>query len=266
MSARPPDPFMPRQPAVHPGVQPAAQPGVQSAAHPGAPPQHPAAHQPRSPQERYAAAQAAEQASRQAATNPAATPLTVTEKPAAKSREGFWKPVSTAGLVAFIMGTAWLALLIKTDKDGFIQVIDSFNLVVHEFGHPLFANFGEEPGWWGGTIAQLVFPLIFVGIFVFQRHALSALFCMVWFFENTFNVARYVADARAEELPLVSPGGSDGNVGHDWNHILGTLGQLENDLQIASTLRTIGWIGIAACIVTAIVLWSRQAGTGEDAV
>lgn len=221
---RPPDPFMPRQPGAQPGAQPAVAP---------VPPPVPA-------------------------------PPTVTEKPADKPREGFWKPVSTAGLIAFIIGTAWLALLIKTDKDGFIQIIDSFNLVVHEFGHPLFSPFGEEPMFWGGTIAQLAFPLIFAAAFVYQRHALSALFCCVWFFENVFNVSRYVADARAEELPLVSPGG--GAVEHDWHHILEHLGQLENDLAIASTLRTIGWIGIAACIVTAIVLWSRQAGTGEDAV
>lgn len=254
----------PAPPAAHP--RPATQQPVPPAAHPrpAAQQQAPPAAHPRTPQERYAAAQAASAAQSQTAAASPPVAGTARPKPKAAERKGFWKPVSTAGLIAFLFGTAWLAMLIKTDKDGFIQVIDSFNLVVHEFGHPLFANFGEEPGWWGGTIAQLVFPLIFVGIFVYQRYALSALFCMVWFFENVFNVARYVADARAEELPLVSPGGSDGNVGHDWNHILGELDLLEKDLTIASNLRTIGWIGIAACVVAAIVLWSRQADRVEE--
>lgn len=214
--------------------------------------------QPQATAHAQAQAQAQAQAAR-AATAMSRAVAVDQPKPAVKQREGFWRPISTVGLVLFLLGTAWLGLLIKTDKDGFIQIIDSFNLVVHEFGHPLFANFGTEPGWWGGTLAQLLLPLVFAGVFVYQRYALSTLFCLVWFFENIFNVARYLADARAQELPLVSPGGSDGNVGHDWNHILGTLGQLENDLKIASTLRWIGWIGIATCVITSIVLWSRQA-------
>ncbi|MBI5310265.1 MAG: hypothetical protein HZB14_04435 [Actinobacteria bacterium] len=240
MTERPPDPFAPKT-------------GAQAAAR-----QAPA--QPRTPQERYDAAQAAQaQAVVRAAAPPAAA------RPVeAGARKPFWRPISTAGLIAFLVGSAWLALLIKTDKDGFIQIIDSFNLVVHEFGHPIFGVFGEEPMFWGGTIAQLALPLILAGAFVYQRYALSALFCGVWFFENVFNVARYVADARAEELPLVSPGG--GEVEHDWTHILGTLGQLQNDLAIASTLRTIGWIGIAICMLSGVLLWSRQSDAEDGAV
>lgn len=240
MTARPPDPFAPK-------AQAQAQPAVA---------------QPRTPQERYEAAQAAQAAAMARVTPPTDVTGAVREVEADEGT-AFWRPIPTAGLVAFLFGCAWLAMLIKTDEDGFIQIIDSFNLVVHEFGHPLFGNFGEEPMVWGGTIAQLALPLIFAGVFVYQRYALSALFCVVWFFESLFNVARYVADARAEELPLVSPGG--GEVEHDWTHILGNLGQLQNDLAIASTLRTIGWIGIAACMLAGVLLWSRQSNAEDDA-
>lgn len=58
--------------------------------------------------------------------------------------------------------------------------------------------------------------------------------------ENWLNIARYLADARRMELPLV--GGGD----HDWNTILSRWGLLQHDTQIAATLKILAWLGIAA--------------------
>lgn len=164
----------------------------------------------------------------------------------------YWQPISTVGLVALVIGSAWLMLLLKTDQDGFLQVVDSFNLVVHEFGHPFFGAFGESAGLWGGTLAQLLLPLLIAGVFWYQRSALSMCLAGVWFFENFLNVARYIADARAQELPLV--GGGE----HDWANILSRHGLLDSDLAIASFVRTTGWIGMVACVLLAVALWYRQ--------
>lgn len=163
-----------------------------------------------------------------------------------------WQPISTAGLIALLAGCGWLLLLVKTDKDGFIQIVDGFNLVVHEFGHPFFGIFGESAGLWGGTLAQLLLPVLILVVFWFQRSALSMCLAGVWFFENFFNVARYMADARAQELPLV--GGGE----HDWFNIFSRHGLLQSDTAIASVMRTIGWIGMIAFMVLAVVLWYRQ--------
>ena len=65
--------------------------------------------------------------------------------------------------------------------------------------------------------------------------------------QNWFNIARYMADARRLELPLV--GGGD----HDWNTILTRWDLLQYDTRIAATLELIGWIGIAA--TCGWVLW-----------
>ena len=62
----------------------------------------------------------------------------------------------------------------------------------------------------------------------------------MWFFENWLNIARYMADARAQELPLV--GGGD----HDWANIFGRWGLLAHDTQIAAVVRAIGWGGMTA--------------------
>ena len=170
----------------------------------------------------------------------------------------YWQPISTAGLIATVIGSAWLMLLLHTDKDGFLLILDSVNLAIHEFGHPFFGVFGESMGLWGGTLAQLLLPLILAGVFWHQRSALSMCIVGVWFFENFLNVARYIADARAQELPLV--GGGE----HDWANILGRHGMMDQDLAIASVVRTTGWIGMIACVVLAVALWYRQDGRSVE--
>jgi hypothetical protein len=175
-----------------------------------------------------------------------------------QAAESYWKPVSTGGLVAMILGAAYLMLLLFTDDDGFIQILDSFNLVVHEFGHPFFGIFGGELGWWGGTLMQLLVPLTIAVAFFRERAALSFALAGVWFFENFLNIARYVSDARAEELPLI--GGGE----HDWAHILGNLGLLESDVAIGSALRMIGWTGMLASVGFAIAVWVSQRSMRES--
>jgi hypothetical protein len=70
---------------------------------------------------------------------------------------------------------------------------------------------------------------------------------LIWFFENWFNIARYMADARKQELPLV--GGGD----HDWFTIFARWHLLQYDTRIAAALNLAGWIGIAITCVW--VLW-----------
>jgi len=55
-----------------------------------------------------------------------------------------------------------------------------------------------------------------------------------------FNVARYLADARTQVLPLV--GGGE----HDWFNILFQWHMLAYDTQLAAILRIAGWIGLTA--------------------
>src|SRR6185503_6963725 len=66
---------------------------------------------------------------------------------------------------------------------------------------------------------------------------------LIWFFENFLNIARYMADARVLQLPLV--GGGD----HDWNTILARWDILMYETRIATALRIIGWIGIVASVL-----------------
>lgn len=178
-------------------------------------------------------------------------------KPPANS---YWQPISTAGFVALLLGCGWLFMLLATDEDGFLQILDSFNLVIHEFGHPFFGILGETPMWWGGTLMQLIVPAGIAFVFWYQRSALSFALAGVWFFENFLNIGRYVGDARAQELPLV--GGGE----HDWTTILADMGRLHQDQQIAATLNLIGWVGMVACVGFAVFAWISQRGGAPEPI
>jgi len=149
-----------------------------------------------------------------------------------------------------------LALLVATDDQrGYIHVIDDANLLFHEAGHPLYGIFGETAELYGGTLGQLTFPLVAVGVFWWRRQAVSLVFASAWLFENFFNIARYLADARAQELPLL--GGGE----HDWEHILTRWGALESDTAIARVVRVIAWIGMLAPV--AWVAWRFRRDRGR---
>ena len=63
--------------------------------------------------------------------------------------------------------------------------------------------------------------------FCLAFHLFGIAASLVWLGENLFNVARYMADARAQELPLV------GNGDHDWTEIFSRWNVLPLDERIA---------------------------------
>ncbi len=154
-----------------------------------------------------------------------------------------WEPVTKGKLAAFAAGfAAFLALLFLSER-GFVFLLDHANLLFHEAGHPIIGLFSERLETYGGTIGQLVFPCVLAVSFWRKGNALGFAAAWIWFFENWFNIARYMADARAMELPLV--GGGD----HDWNTILSRWGLLQYDTRLAAALGFMAWIGIAsACM------------------
>lgn len=158
-----------------------------------------------------------------------------------------WEPVTGTKLIGFAFGVALLLLLIFRSEPGFVFLLDHANLLFHEAGHPIVGLFSSRLETYGGTLGQLVFPCLLAVSFWRKRQPLGLAGAGIWFFENWFNIARYMADARTLELPLL--GGGD----HDWNTILTRWGLLQYDTRIAAALKLVGWIGIAASC--AWVVW-----------
>lgn len=158
-----------------------------------------------------------------------------------------WQPVSRGALAVWSLCYALFLLYALGHAGGFLFV-DNANLVVHEAGHALFGWFGQTLGLWGGTILQLLVPLLLAASFAYKRQTAGVAFCLFLFFENLLYVATYMADARIQQLDLVSIGGGDGPVEHDWYLMFSQLGLLQHDRSIAAVVRTLGYLGMAASV------------------
>jgi hypothetical protein len=159
-----------------------------------------------------------------------------------------WAPLKKADFWSSIGAISALFAVILFDDDGFVLVLDHANLAFHEAGHLFFGVLGSTLGLYGGTLGQLVFPTVAAVSFWLRRQAVGVALSGVWLFENFLNIARYMADARAQILPLV--GGGE----HDWYHIFTRWGLLGRDTDIASVTRTLGWLGMIGCMLW---LWRR---------
>ncbi|NKB33599.1 MAG: hypothetical protein GKR91_10930 [Pseudomonadales bacterium] len=112
------------------------------------------------------------------------------------------------------------------------------DLIFHEAGHMIFMPFGRIMSIMGGSLFQILVPLILMFAFLIKnKDSFGASLSLWWVEQSMMDIAPYIADARALRLPLL--GGTTGadSIGrHDWRMILGNWGQLQNDTQIAATV------------------------------
>jgi len=144
--------------------------------------------------------------------------------------------------------------------------LDSLDLAIHEAGHLLFAFGGEFLAILGGTLLQLLIPAAFIVALRRQRDPHGATVPLWWLGQNCLNIAAYIKDARAQELPLV--GGGE----HDWAILLERLGLLARDIAIG---RAVAAAGLVLILVATILGWKalsadsahrveQSAGQGEE--
>ncbi len=158
--------------------------------------------------------------------------------------------ISTQKYIAFVTVFLILVALLVFDADGYILFIDDANLWFHEGGHFIFGLFGDTMGLYGGTLGQLIIPIICGVAFWRQGSLVSVSVALLWFFENFFDIAVYMADARAQKLPLLIPGGE-----HDWTNILSSWGMLQHDTTLATIVMLMGWIGLSLTLIWTTYLW-----------
>jgi len=162
-----------------------------------------------------------------------------------------WHPISLAAATFWAAAYCLFMLYAAMNDTGFL-FIDNVNLVIHEGGHLLFGWFGPTLGLWGGTLLQWLVPALLAAYFFTHRHTTGFAFSTFALFENFLYTATYMADARAQVLPLVTVGDPEGS-GHDWYNIFSSLGLLQHDTQIAAAIRMLGWIGMVATVLW--LLW-----------
>lgn len=159
-----------------------------------------------------------------------------------------WRPLSPAACGGLAVLWALVLLLRWRSGEAWVPVLDSFNLALHEAGHPLVGMFSDRLMVYGGTMFQLAFPLLVWWHFRRRHDAMGAAAGVLWLGENLLNVGRYMSDARAQVLPLF--GGGE----HDWTEIFLRWGVLAKDVKIGGM--TI-WLGHLLMLGAVVWLWRR---------
>lgn len=140
----------------------------------------------------------------------------------------------------------------------FLHII---NLPFHEAGHIVFRPFGSFITSLGGTLGQFIIPSIcFYAFLIKNANPFAAAVCFWWIGENFLDIAPYINDARAGDLPLLG-----GNVGHsspygfhDWEYILTESGLIKHDQTIAGFSFFIGSVIMIAALIWAGFLLFNQ--------
>lgn len=137
-------------------------------------------------------------------------------------------------------GWKFITTPLETNYTGesFLHLI---NLPFHEAGHVIFTPFGRFMTILGGTLGQILMPIVCLGTFLVKtRDPFGAVVALWWTAESLMDIAPYINDARALDLMLI--GGVNGKEtdGHDWNNILTMLNLLEWDHRLAHLTYNLG--------------------------
>lgn len=133
------------------------------------------------------------------------------------------------------------------------------NLVFHEAGHVLFLPLGRFMSVLGGSLLQVLVPLVCAGAFLLQyEDRFACAVCAWWTGQSLVDLSPYIADARALRLTLL--GGRTGAEveGHDWEYLLSAAGMLHWDLTLGRFTHFAGTLVMVAALVWATLLVVKQ--------
>lgn len=144
-------------------------------------------------------------------------------------------------LVLFSWGLKFIFSSIEGNYPG-ESLLHLINLPFHEAGHILFRMFGQFMMTAGGSLTQLLVPLICLLTFLFKtRDTFGASVSLWWMGENLIDLAPYINDARDLKLLLLGGvTGKDVDDYHDWEFILRKLGLLQYDHLLAKVSHALG--------------------------
>ncbi len=173
--------------------------------------------------------------------------------------------VARAGRAALLLGLAvwtWQFARLPMGAGVMSSVLHLPDLVFHEAGHVLFSPFGRFMTVLGGSLSQVLVPVVLGIALLRQRDAFGASVCAWWAGENLLDLAPYVADSRALQLVLL--GGHTGAEveGHDWEYLLTTLGWLQHDRALGLAFHRVGLLVMVGALAWG--LWAVARGGARE--
>ena len=154
----------------------------------------------------------------------------------------FWGRM-TCFVLLLVWGWRLVALDVATGEiNG--SFIHNILLPFHEAGHLIFRPFGEFATYLGGTLGQLLMPVVLMVALVRQNGDSFGASLGFWLLgASLLDVAPYMYDALHPQLVLLSGAtGSEG--GHDWIYLFSAFGLLRQSQHIGMATKTIAVMAI----------------------
>jgi hypothetical protein len=166
---------------------------------------------------------------------------------------------------ALVLLAAWTAAFVRHGVDGEYLAGSFLHLVhipFHEAGHVLLSPFGRFLTVLGGSLFQVLIPVVCGAVLLVKTHdAFGAAVTAWWAGQSLMDLAPYIADARALQLVLL--GGHTGAEveGHDWEYLLQAMGWLHRDAALGRLSFTVGALLMVLSIAWgAAVVWRNWPG------
>ena len=159
-----------------------------------------------------------------------------------------------AGLAYWTWQFAWTPIS-DDAMESFLHLPD---LVFHEAGHLIFSPLGQFMSVLGGSLMQVLIPVVCAVAFIKQEQLFGAAICVWWAGQNLVDLAPYIADARALQMVLL--GGRTGAEveGHDWEYILTRLRIIHLDVTLGRIAHALGMVIMIASLVFAARTLARK--------
>ena len=176
------------------------------------------------------------------------------EPPRSASPVDFWGRALFWVVLAYY-GSFYIGLTVsrsQTRVSIFDYILSMANLVFHEAGHIILIPLGQFMSTLGGSLFQVVIPLVFLIAFLKRPDPFAAAVMLWWTGQNLIDLAPYIADARAQRLILLGGvTGRDQPGYHDWNNLLTRLDSLQYDQTLGAFAD-----GLGNLLILTALLWS----------
>ncbi|HEX4326536.1 MAG TPA: hypothetical protein VH105_06935 [Burkholderiales bacterium] len=139
-------------------------------------------------------------------------------------------------------------------------------LIFHEAGHVIFMLFGRFITILGGSLNQVLMPLILSGALLVKRRdpfGAAVFFWLAGF--SVVDVAVYMYDAFDPHMQLLGGGTGADQDRHDWQNLFGDMGLLRHARGIGLGFAALGWtMMLAALAWGGWLLWKQKARLSDS--
>ena len=160
-------------------------------------------------------------------------------------------------IAAFLLMAVWGTGVVLSRMTDTPVLLHLTVILFHEAGHVIFSPFGEALRVAGGTLGQLLMPLVCAVALHRRGDNFGAAICIAWMALSGIDASVYAYDAADPVLPLIG-GGTGADSFHDFVFLFDRYGQLHHARGWAIAMKALATLALYASLAWAAVLLYLQ--------